>query len=225
MTCFLNQIPCYVIDVGAAAGPHSRWNHLGENLRLFLFEPDQEAFNKLIEAYHSDNRVKIYDCCLSEDGKDISLHVTKWPRSSSVFKPSPAYCEISHIRDHYRITDVLTLKSRRLADVYTEDTIDFIKIDTEGYELPILKGGGDLIDQCIGLELEVYFQEVRIGQPLFAEVDCYCRNMGFTFMLFQQIGSVGHRSHFLLPSQRLESKGCEVAGDAIYFRWPSKIKE
>jgi hypothetical protein len=47
---------------------------------------------------------------------------------------------------------------------------DFIKVDTEGHELPILLGAGELLDSCIGLEVEVYFNNFRNNSPLFSAV-------------------------------------------------------
>lgn len=221
---FLGKIPIYVIDVGAAGGISRRWGLFGSNLKIFLFEPEQEAFEKLVSAYGSDERMKIFNYALSEDGKDIILHITKWPRSSSVFPPSKEYAQVNHIRDHYEVVKVVSLSSKRLVDIYDSPDLDFIKIDTEGFELPILKGGSNLLDLCVGLEVEVYFQQVRIGQPFFSDVDSYCRSKGFTFMDFYGVGQSVPHDHFLLPSYRLESRGSTHAAEAaLYFRWPQHI--
>ncbi len=221
---FLGETPIYVIDIGAAGGIHRRWERFGSNLKIFLFEPEKHAFDKLVDAHGSDKRMKVFDCALSENGQEITVHLTKWPRSSSVYPTSKEYVEASHIRDHYEVVELVNLNSKRLADVYVDPDLDLIKIDTEGYELPILKGGNNLLDSCIGLEIEVYFQQVRIGQHYFADVDSYCRSKGFTFIDFEGVGKEDDYSHFLLPSSRLESRGfISAASAAIYFRWPKHI--
>ena len=221
---FLGKTPIYVIDIGAAGGFDSRWEFFGSNLMVSLFEPDQEAFKNLVSAYEYDERIECFDCALSEDGRDIALYVTKWPRSSSVFTPSREYVENNHIRDHYEVVNIVNLNSKRLIDVYEAPDCDFVKIDAEGYELPILKGGSTLLDSCVGLELEVYFSPVRIDQPFFSDVDSYCRGRGFTFMDFNGVGKEVPHDHFLLPSQRLESRGWTHAAEAaLYFRWPKQV--
>lgn len=220
---FLGQTPIYVIDVGAAGGIHARWERFGSNLRVFLFEPEKDAYDQLVSAFGSDRRMKVFDCALSEDGNDVTVHLTRWPRATSVYPTSREYVEMSCIRDHYDVVKTVKLRSKRLADVYDESDLDFLKIDTEGYELPILRGGVSLLDSCVGLELEVYFHQVRIGQPLFAEVDSYCRGKGFTFMDFEDVNR-NDSAHFLLPSRRLESRGfTSTAEAAVYLRWPQHV--
>ena len=60
--------------------------------------------------------------------------------------------------------------------------VDFIKIDTQGYELPILQGSYDYLDSVIGLEIEVEFVEMYKGQPLFNEVNGFVKSKGFSLV-------------------------------------------
>ena len=60
--------------------------------------------------------------------------------------------------------------------------VDFIKIDTQGSELSILKGSTDSLKNAIGLEIEVEFVDIYENQPLFNEVDSFVRKMDFELL-------------------------------------------
>ena len=63
---------------------------------------------------------------------------------------------------------------------------DFIKIDTQGSELEILKGSKKNLIRCIGLEVEVEFQEIYKNQKLFSEIFIFLEKNGFKFIDFAE---------------------------------------
>ena len=56
---------------------------------------------------------------------------------------------------------------------------DFIKLDVQGYELEILRGGEELVRAAEVLLLEVSLIEVNQGAPLLHEVVAYMQQRGF----------------------------------------------
>ena len=57
-----------------------------------------------------------------------------------------------------------------------------MKIDTQGHELPILKGSVDYLYNAIGLEIEVEFAQLYRNQPLFNQVDTLVGRMISSFL-------------------------------------------
>jgi hypothetical protein len=58
---------------------------------------------------------------------------------------------------------------------------DFIKLDVQGAELQVLHGAERTLRAAtFGLEVEVEFAELYLGQPHFSQVDDYLRGLGFT---------------------------------------------
>ena len=96
--------------------------------------------------------------------------------------------------------------------------VDFIKIDTQGYELPILQGSYDYLDSVIGLEIEVEFVEMYKGQPLFDEVDGFVKSKNFSLVdlkrYFWKRKGTGNTTN---------KKGQLMFGDALYFKTPEEI--
>ena len=87
------------------------------------------------------------------------------------------------MEDHLTIMSIDKVQTIDL-DTFTEQNnignIDFIKLDTEGTELNILKGSKNILKKSVlGLSIEVKFIKVNDDQPLFFEIDKYLRSLGF----------------------------------------------
>jgi hypothetical protein len=57
--------------------------------------------------------------------------------------------------------------------------VDYIKVDTQGTELEIMQGGIQTLKHVRCLEVEVEFNPIYLGQPVFADVDTFLRGQGF----------------------------------------------
>ena len=68
------------------------------------------------------------------------------------------------------------LKNNNIAE------IDFIKIVTQGHELPILQGSINYLKNIIGLEIKVEFAPLYKHQPFFNEVDNFIRKYNFELL-------------------------------------------
>ena len=88
------------------------------------------------------------------------------------------------------------------------ERLDFIKLDTQGAELEILRGAGPLLDRCLGIEAEVMFMPLYEGQPVFADVDGFLRSRGFSLWRLDCL--VHHAEN---PTGRL---GQNVMGSVVY---------
>lgn len=90
---------------------------------------------------------------------------------------------------------------------------DFVKIDTQGTELDILRGGGALLNgPLIGLEVEVEFMRLYENQYLFGDVCAHLESKGYEFFDFVNICR-WERERFTLFGQA-------VFGDGLFLRSP-----
>lgn len=74
----------------------------------------------------------------------------------------------------------MTLRIRKAADYMTEmsvDNVDFVKIDTEGYELEVLKGFGEALKKVKVIQFEYGGTYLDSGVRL-ADVVAYVREVG-----------------------------------------------
>ena len=95
--------------------------------------------------------------------------------------------------------------------------IDFMKIDTQGFELDILQGARvTLCGQVVAVEVEVEFARRYESQPVFRDVDSFLSECGFT--LFKLRREEWVRRNY--EDQPQLSAGQLIFGDALYLRDP-----
>ena len=170
-----------IFDVGARGGADERWNRFADCIDLIGFEPDPSECRRLnaeVERLPYPARFEPY-ALWRERREDLPFHVTRWEVASSVFPPNEEF-----LRDFSEAAALLSVKERRSVRATTLDDViqerrgspDYLKLDAEGAELDILLGGETAIEETLAIEVEVEFNPLFRGQPLFADVDAYLRD-------------------------------------------------
>ena len=89
--------------------------------------------------------------------------------------------------------EVTKVKIRRLDDLMKTKTLKpglMIKVDVQGYEQNVIRGGLETFKKANILLLELSFQELYQGQPLFEDIYDMIRPLGFEFY-----GNLGLMKH------------------------------
>lgn len=212
---FLEGIKVNVIDIGARGGYHKRWEQLGDNGNLYLFEPDIKEYENLKNQYSNRKNVYIFNNALSENGETLTLYIPNWPDSSSVFCHDQDFLSKTNFYNYYELKKTIEISSQKLDNIL-DNEIDFIKIDAEGSELSILKGGTKIIQNCIGAELEVSFNSWAKGLPLFGDIDVFMKSKNFILSKISEPSNY----HYLLSSKDLEAHGIVFSTDVLYLKSP-----
>lgn len=121
-----------VLDIGANMGAHSLniAKYVGENGRVYAFEPTQYAFAKLKKnvSLNDFRNIRIYRLALSsKNEKDCTISY----RSS--WKTDGSYMDSTCVVDSWRLDD--------WAEKEEIARIDLIKLDVDGNEFTIIEGG------------------------------------------------------------------------------------
>ena len=88
------------------------------------------------------------------------------------------------------------------------ERFDLIKMDTQGSELDIIKGGLETVASCSFLQIELGVLKHNKGAPLAAEVTSYLNEIGFYFYeILAHFYWGGRLSHYdaLFVNKRLEN--------------------
>ncbi len=208
-----------IVDIGASGGIHPRWERLGTPIQTYAFEPDPREFERLKNQLPAGSMV--FNSALSDQAGERDFHLCRKQEVSSTFEPNHALLEQFPEVERFDVLKKITLKTDTLDHVLSGSSVhdvDFIKIDTQGHELAILKGGSHTLESTVGLEIEVEFAPMYVGQPLFAEIHSWVTAKGFHLFdikrgYWKRKGSV----------TTLNKKGELIYGDALYFRLPEEI--
>lgn len=189
--------PFVVVDVGCRWGFAERFLTTNGRVRVYGFDPDQAECARLEAAYASlaPGTVTLVPLALSAQPGRRRLHLTHEPACSSLFEPDPALTSAYPALNCAREVGTLEVETTTLDDWSRKagvGRIDYLKLDTQGSELAILRGAERTLADVRCLEIEVEFNPIYRGQSLFADVDSYMRRQGF---LLWRLTNLVHYSH------------------------------
>lgn len=169
-----------VVDIGA--NPHGEDPPYKAMLaagacRVTGFEPQQDAFARLVAAQGANER---YLPHAVGDGGAHTLRLCRSPGMASLLAPDPVTLEVFGALKHWgEVVGEVPVQTRRLDDIGEIERLDYLKMDIQGSELAVLKGGQEKLSRAVAAQLEVSFVPLYQGQPVFGEVDLEMRRMGF----------------------------------------------
>jgi len=223
--------PIVIVDVGARGGFNSEWAPIREASRIYCFEPDEAECSRLKGTAPSN--VTYIPRALAGSAGPALLYETKLAASAGLYKTAMRYFGRLLNRDNGVVVAEHRIEATTLDAALREfgvREVDFIKLDAEGAELDILRGGARVLDAspALGVLSEIRYQEEINGSPAFGDFDCYLRKTGLRLYGLRAL----NQSRVALPYPSLEdyrlpsgerffaytTRGQIQDGDAIYFR-------
>lgn len=186
---FLNANPIIVADVGARGGHLGEINNLKKYLSYYGFDADKEECKRIESVPHEDfHSYKILPYYVGKNEGLIDFHLFRDLGSSSKLKPNQ-YFKNNYSAGH-EITSTASVESRTMDSILTENSLklpDFIKLDTQGTELEILKNSPKSLSNCLLIESEIEIIEMYDGQPLIGEFLNFMDNNGFDVLYINRV--------------------------------------
>lgn len=131
--------PVTFIDIGAAGEIEPRWKAIETRLNYVGFEPDPRSYHPLVKKSDCAKHT-IFPNALWDHNSQIELNLCKKPEVSSVFRPNHEFLKLFPSHDRFDVLKNLTISAVTLDELQV-DRPDFIKLDIQGGELNVLKGG------------------------------------------------------------------------------------
>ncbi len=168
-----------ILDVGAHVGEFaSAARVMFPQAMIYSFEPLPEAFRRLQKRMQSA-RWRGFPVALGERAGEIVLHESAYTASSSILPMSE-----THAREFpwTRVKGQVRVPMKRLDEMgLTLVPRVLLKIDVQGYELPVLRGAEGVlanIDVCL---IEISFEPLYQGEARFDDVYTWMRERGFRY--------------------------------------------
>ncbi len=173
-----------VLDVGGNVGQYAMMlRKTGYEGRIISFEPVSETFKILSEHAKDDPAWDVYNFALGEKDEEKVINVTASSDFSSFLDPS------DYAKDAYagssKILEKETVKIKTLDDCVNEIIPDItasnihLKLDTQGYDLQVVKGASDTLPFIKSLQSEVSVTPVYDETPDYIESIVAYRALGF----------------------------------------------
>lgn len=170
-----------IFDIGARGGVDKCWESLGEDCKIYAFEPDREECAKLNEKNQKEN-IQYIPVALAEKSGIRDIYLNKLEDGISFFKTNTNYVDkfqMSKNLDTQKIIQVETMDLIEVCRTYKIGNVDLIKIDAEGAELEILKGAGNLLSNSCTVVSEIRFTNKLNGSPPFSNLMDYLNTKNF----------------------------------------------
>jgi FkbM family methyltransferase len=192
----LLSTPIVVLDIGADGGCEEIKN-LAILCSVHAFEPRHESYLKLMAA--DDRRyasLTHHNVGLARTAGKHRLYVTRIPQASSLLRPNQAIISRWRDDDAFDVveeSDVNCVTLREFSISAGINSVDLIKIDTQGSELDILLSGSDLLPNVSVIKTEVEFVRLYEKQNLFDDIVRELSTFGFRFIDFGDMVTLGGR--------------------------------
>src|SRR5215469_10899318 len=177
------QIDC-VFDVGANEGQYAEMlREVGYGGAIVSFEPIPAMLPGLKGKAARDANWFVEGVALDEEPRDAVFNVTAHSEFSSLRTPSTA--ETGIFAEQNKTTTRVELRTETLGPhfrTYQERlgfSRPFLKLDTQGNDLRIVRGGRDVIGEFYGLQSELAIKKLYEDQPSYIDSIRYYESLGF----------------------------------------------
>jgi FkbM family methyltransferase len=200
-----------IVDVGAADGTISlKFEKHFSNADVYCFEPIKGTYETLLSNVKQYSRIRTFNKGLAAKQQQLNINKTHRITSSSLF-PITEKIKDSYFAENIHKVGEETIEISTLdQEIPKEQAVHLIKIDVQGYELEVLKGGTETLKRTSVIVLEAQNHELYVGAPKYFELDNFLRNSNFTL-------------YNIVPSLRKNMKLYEW--DAIYVNNTLASKE
>lgn len=175
-----------VLDIGANIGQFAgRIRHALPDAQVYSFEPVKDCYDQLTSKFEGDARFRAFPFALGESESTAVIHRCAHRPASSLLEQSDL---LKRAYPQAAAAEAENITIRVLDDVAA--TLDLapnilVKIDVQGYEDRVIRGGQKTLAAAKVVLMEISFQKLYEGQLLFDGLYDLLRPMGFAFRGFQ----------------------------------------
>jgi FkbM family methyltransferase len=206
--------PVTVVDIGVRGGLAPELHPIRGVVNLLGFDADEQECRRMNAEPHDLHHRKVFPVFVGAENGTSEFHLFRNPAESSSLRPDARFGRLIGGAD-FAIDRSLTVQTTTLDTFFQQHPglprADFIKVDTQGTELGVLRGAEACLRAASLVEVEVEFQPHYEGQPLFGDVSAFMRERGFELVYLNRV-LLQHRGYHGF------ARGQVTFGDALFAR-------
>lgn len=172
-----------VLDVGANEGQYATFlrHEVGYEGVIISFEPAKEPFKILEKKAKLDSNWHCVCAALGEEPGSMKLNVMAYSQYNSLLTPDKSE-NFSH---DSTVVESYDIELKTLNDVWIELQKDYdlsslyLKMDTQGSDLSVLKGGNKVLQNVRGIQSELSIIPLYKNMPNYIDVMQYLEERNF----------------------------------------------
>jgi len=171
-----------VLDIGANVGEFALiFHHLFNSPNIHCFEPLPECIEILNKTTKDKDNITIHPYALGLINSKEILHVSSHGPSSSIMPMGELH---KAAYPHSADSKDIEIECRVLDEVFKPTEINdnlLIKIDVQGFERNVIKGGEGVFSRAKIVVIEMSLQELYENEAQFDELYSLLINLGFVY--------------------------------------------
>ena len=178
-----------VLDVGANIGQYHEFLrlHVGYTGELVSLEPIDEMYRGLVEASRSDPAWHVHRLALGDSDMTMTINVTHERTLSSLLPRNEAALRTMGYQKYLRETRLAATEEvsvrrldRVLGDIVPRpDARIFLKSDTQGYDMNVIRGATGCLDALLAIQVELSVRHVYTGSTPYLAALAELEALGF----------------------------------------------
>jgi FkbM family methyltransferase len=171
-----------VIDVGAHTGEFaSAVRAILPDASIYAFEPLPDCHVKLSKRFETDSSFQALNVAIGERRDQIEFHRCEFSKCSSILRMDRSHQELFPWTADSR---AIRVEMRPLDDYISLMRLTpkvLLKVDVQGYEDRVLRGGARLLGRVDYVLIEVSYRPLYEGQALFGRIHDQLTELGFHY--------------------------------------------
>lgn len=172
-----------IVDVGANVGQFAREIHLDlPDAFIYSFEPLKDCYDTLVDSMKDCKKFKAFPLALGDKNEEIVMHRNEYSPSSSILKMTQTH---KNLYPYTKKESDEKITVRRLDDIpefkHGIQKEILVKIDTQGYEDRVIRGGTEFLKQAKVIFVETSFVTLYEKQLLFADIYKILTDLNFSY--------------------------------------------
>ncbi len=165
--------PKTIYDIGAYVGDFALLCHnIWSDSTIVCFEGLNDKVKDLNKRFEKIEKIQVIEGLVGEKEEQVNFHESETASS----------CLEEHENQNFKVTKKLVKPLPAYIEEHSLPHPDFLKVDTQGYEWPILKGASSLLPEVEVILAELNFIDIHKDVKLADEVITFLAR--FDFVLY-----------------------------------------